>query len=82
MASMQRRRAAVEGGGDVVEAVEGLAQGEGEAGADLEDGEAVADEGGEGLGRLVVGGVGLEDEPGDGARGWRRGRGRRPGGRG
>src|SRR5690606_31133219 len=58
------RRAAVEGAGDMVEAVEGHAQREGEAGADLEDGEADADEGGEGLRGLVVGGMGLEDEAG------------------
>ena len=47
---------------DAVEAVERLAHGEGERRPDFEDGEAVIDQGLEQLGRLVVGGMRLEDD--------------------
>ena len=41
--------------GNGVKAVKRLAQGKGQPGADLEDGEAVAHKGGKGFGGLVVG---------------------------
>lgn len=55
------------GGGDELrfdggEGEEGFAHGKGEGWADLEDGEAVVDEVGVGLGALVVGGVGFKDK--------------------